>query len=153
MFVVFKHKCVHLFIHSPSSACCSLFSAINYDLVRTVDQRYFVSNKEMGTFSRAVQYCSQRGLELALPQNEEENLVLAQFFGDIHKTAWISVNNKKAEDNFEADLKRRPLTFTKWGEGQPDKSISDTGCTILSENGSWQVTDNCSQNAYIICQL
>lgn len=50
-------------------------------------------------------------------------------------------------------MKNQRLTFTKWGEGQPDKSIQDTGCTMLSENGIWQVTPECSMNAYIICQL
>uniref|UniRef100_A0A3B4WC53 C-type lectin domain-containing protein n=1 Tax=Seriola lalandi dorsalis TaxID=1841481 RepID=A0A3B4WC53_SERLL len=126
--------------------------AINYDFVQTVAEKYFVSYKETGTFSRAVEFCSQRGLDLALPQNEEENVALTQFFGVAYKTAWINVNTKKAEGNFEVDLKNRPLTFTKWGEGQPDR-LQDTGCTVLSENGAWHVTHDCSLNAYIICQL
>lgn len=112
-----------------------------------------MSNKERGSFSRAVEFCSQQHIELALPQNEEENNALTQVFGDVYKAAWISVNNKKAEGNFEVDMKNQRLTFTKWGEGQPDKSIQDTGCTMLSENGIWQVTPECSMNAYIICQL
>ncbi|XP_063336417.1 mannose-binding protein C-like [Pelmatolapia mariae] len=127
--------------------------AINYHFVRRVGQKYFVSNKERGSFSRAVEFCSQQHLELALPQNEEENNALTQVFGDVYKAAWISVNNKKAEGDFEVDMKNQRLTFTKWGEGQPDKSIQDTGCTMLSENGIWQVTPECFLNAYIICQL
>ncbi|XP_071349029.1 mannose-binding protein C-like isoform X2 [Trachinotus anak] len=126
--------------------------AINYDFVQTVAQKYFVSYKERGTFSRAVEFCSQRGLDLALPQNEEENIALTHFYGDTYKTAWINVNNKKAEGNFETDMKHQRLTFTKWGEGQPDKSIEHTGCTMVSENGAWQVTHDCSLNAFIICQ-
>ncbi|KAI3371090.1 hypothetical protein L3Q82_023732 [Scortum barcoo] len=116
----------------------SVTGTINFDFVRRVGQKYFVSYKQRGSFSTAVDFCSQRGLELALPQNEEENSVLTQVFGDVHKTAWINVNSNKAEGNFEADLKNRPLTFTKWGEGQPDRSIQDTGCTMLSENGVWR---------------
>ncbi|XP_074490045.1 mannose-binding protein C-like isoform X2 [Sebastes fasciatus] len=127
--------------------------AINYDFVRRVGQKYFVSYKERDSFSRAVEFCSQRNLELALPHNEEENNMLTQFFGDDYKTAWINVNNNKAEGNFEADMKKRPLTFTKWGEGQPDRSIQGTGCTMLSENGVWRVTPDCFLNAYIICQM
>ncbi|KAL4005479.1 hypothetical protein ACER0C_005192 [Sarotherodon galilaeus] len=127
--------------------------AINYHFVRRVGQKYFVSNKERGSFSRAVEFCSQQHLELALPQNEEENNALTQVFGDVYKAAWISVNNKKAEGNFEVDMKNQRLTFTKWGEGHPDKSIQDTGCTMLSENGIWRVTPECFLNAYIICQL
>ncbi|XP_033490466.1 mannose-binding protein C-like [Epinephelus lanceolatus] len=126
---------------------------INYDFFRKVGQKNFVSNKERGAFSRAVKFCFQQGLELALPQNEEENRVLTQFFGDIYKTAWININNKKAVGNFDSDMKNQPLTFTKWEEGQPDKSIQDTGCTMLSENGVWRVTPECSLNAYIICQI
>ncbi|XP_071348977.1 pulmonary surfactant-associated protein D-like [Trachinotus anak] len=127
--------------------------AINYRFVRKVGQKYFVSYKERDSFSTAVEFCSQRGLELALPQNEEENNVLTQVFGDVYKAAWININNKKAEGNFEADMKNRPLTFTKWGEGQPDRSIQGTGCTMLSENGIWQVTRECFLNAFIVCQL
>ncbi|XP_070763872.1 mannose-binding protein C-like [Enoplosus armatus] len=127
--------------------------AINYDFVRSVGQKYFVSSKERDSFSRAVDFCSQRGLELALPQNEEENNILTQVFGEVDKMAWINVNNKKEEGNFESDLKNQPLTFTKWGEGQPDKSIRDTGCTMLSENAVWTVTSECFLNAYIICQI
>ncbi|XP_036962594.1 mannose-binding protein-like [Acanthopagrus latus] len=127
--------------------------AINYDFVRRVGRKYFVSYKERGSFSRAVDFCSQQGLELALPQNEEENNILTQFFGDVHKMAWISVNINKAEGNFETDMKDQPLTFTKWGAGQPDRSIGDTGCTMLSEHGVWRLTQECSLNAYIVCQL
>ena len=112
-----------------------------------------MSYKERDSFSRAVEFCSQRGLELALPQNEEENNVLTQVFWEVYKKVWINVNNKKAEGNFEVDMKKQPLTFTKWGEGQPDKSISNTGCTMVSENGIWVVTHECFLNAYIVCQL
>ncbi|XP_063755290.1 mannose-binding protein C-like [Eleginops maclovinus] len=127
--------------------------AINFDFVRRVGQKFFVSYNKRDSFSSAVEFCTQQGLELALPQSEEENSILTQIFGDIYKEAWINVNNNKAEGNFETDMKNRPLTFTKWGEGQPDKSIQDTGCTRLSENGVWQVTSECFLNAYIICQI
>lgn len=128
------------------------FSAVNYDFVRKVGQKYFVSNKETGSFSRAVEFCSQQGLEMVLPKNEKENSALTQLFGEVDKTIWINVNNKKAGDNFETDMKNHPLTFTKWGGGQPDKSVRDTGCAMLSENGVWRVNE-CSLNAYIICQI
>ncbi|XP_034005182.1 mannose-binding protein C-like isoform X3 [Trematomus bernacchii] len=124
--------------------------AIIYDFVRRVGQKLFVSYKERDFFSTAVEFCTQQGLELALPQNEEENNILTQIFGDIYKEAWINVNNK---GNFQTDMKNRPLTFTKWGNGQPDKSIQGTGCTRLTENGFWEVTTECTNNGYIICQL
>ncbi|XP_071402003.1 pulmonary surfactant-associated protein D-like [Centroberyx affinis] len=127
--------------------------AVNYDFIRKAGQKYFVSYKERNSFSEAAEFCSQRGLELALPQNEEENNILTQFFGTVYKEAWINVNNNKAEGNFETDMKNRPLTFTKWGEGQPDKSIGDTGCTKVSDTGAWQVTKECFINAFIICEL
>uniref|UniRef100_UPI0037E97BFB mannose-binding protein C-like n=1 Tax=Semicossyphus pulcher TaxID=241346 RepID=UPI0037E97BFB len=127
--------------------------AMSYDFIQRVGQKYFVSYKERGSFSRAVEFCSQRGLELALPQDEAENNIVTEFFGDVYKMAWINVNNKKAEGNFGVDMKNQPLTFTKWGEGQPDKSIQDTGCTMLSENGVWSVTQECFLNGYIICQM
>ncbi|XP_041852921.1 mannose-binding protein C-like isoform X5 [Melanotaenia boesemani] len=126
--------------------------AINFDFVQKAGQKYFVSNKDKGSFFKAVEFCSQQGLELALPQSEEENNKLKQLFDEADKRAWINVKNKKAEGNFEADMNSRPLTFTKWGESQPDKSIQDTGCS-MSDNGIWRVTPDCSLNAYIICQL
>lgn len=143
----------------PTNKCFSyftflcFFSAINYDFVQIVDQKYFVSNKHRGNFSEALVFCSQRGLELALPQNAEENNALTQVHGKFRAKVWINVNNKKAEGEFKTDMKNRPLTFKNWGEGQPDKSIEDTGCTMLSENGSWQVTHECSLNVHIVCQL
>ncbi|XP_008274318.1 mannose-binding protein C-like [Stegastes partitus] len=127
--------------------------AITFDFVRSIGHKYFVSNKERGSFSKAVDFCSQRGLELALPQNEEENSMLTQLYGESDKMAWLNVNNEKAEGNFEFDMRKQPLTFTKWGQGQPDTSIQETGCTMLTENAVWQVTRECSQNAYIICQF
>ncbi|KAM7397262.1 hypothetical protein PAMP_020247 [Pampus punctatissimus] len=116
---------------------------LNYNFVQKVGQKYFVSNKETGSFSRAVEFCSQQGLELVLPKNEKENSALTQMFGEVDKTVWINVNNKKGNSE----------TFSKWGEGQPDKSVGDTGCTVLSENGVWRVSHECSLNAYIICQI
>lgn len=129
------------------------FSAVKHDFVRRVGQKYFVSNKERGSFSQAIEFCSQQDLELALPRNEEENSALTQLFGEVDKMVWIYVNNKKAEGHFETDMKNRRLTFTKWGEGQPNGSVGDTGCTMLSENGVWRVSQDCSLNAYIICQI
>ncbi|XP_037834276.1 pulmonary surfactant-associated protein A-like [Kryptolebias marmoratus] len=130
-----------------------LDQAVNFDFVRKVGQKYFVSNKETDSFSKAVEFCSQQGLELALPQSEEENRILTQLIGEADKTAWINVNNKKAEGDFRSDLKNQPLTFTKWGEGEPDDSIQGTGCTMVSETGMWRVTQDCSLNTYIICQI
>ncbi|XP_067358299.1 mannose-binding protein C-like [Channa argus] len=127
--------------------------AISYDFVKRIGEKYFVSDKERGTFSRAYEFCSQRGLELAFPQNNDENRALTQMFDEAVKMAWINVNNEKAVSNFKADMKNQPLTFTNWAEGQPDKSIQDIGCTMLSENGAWRVTEECSLIAYIICQL
>ncbi|XP_072241355.1 mannose-binding protein C-like [Leuresthes tenuis] len=127
--------------------------AINFNFVRKIGQKYLVSNKERGSFLKAVEFCSQQGLELAQPQSEEENSMLAQLWGENDKKVWIRVNNKKADGNFETNINNQPLTFTKWGEAQPDDTIQDTGCTILSDNGFWSVARDCSLNAYIICQL
>ncbi|XP_026221855.1 mannose-binding protein C-like [Anabas testudineus] len=127
--------------------------AISYDFVRRVGQRYFVSYKKEGSFSKAVEFCSQQGLELALPQNEDENSALTQVFDKDIKKAWINVHNNKAEGNFQVDMKNKPLSFTKWAEGQPDTSIQNTGCTLLLENGMWKVTQECSVNACIVCQI
>ncbi|XP_061576865.1 mannose-binding protein C-like [Cololabis saira] len=127
--------------------------AINYPFVRRVGQKYFVSNKKRDRFQTAVEFCSQRGLELALPQNQEENSALTEVFGDAFKTVWINVNQKKAEGNFEVDMNNRTLIFTKWGRGQPDTSIRDTGCTMVGENGLWNVTQECFLNAFVVCQL
>ncbi|XP_047453145.1 mannose-binding protein C-like [Mugil cephalus] len=127
--------------------------ALNFDFARRVGQKYFVSKKERGSFSKAVEFCSQQGLELALPKNEEESSMLTQVFDDGNKLIWLNVNDKKSEGNFEVDMKNRPLTFTEWGEGQPDKSMEDTGCTMMTENGLWRVTRECSLNAYIVCQF
>ncbi|XP_026221853.1 pulmonary surfactant-associated protein D-like [Anabas testudineus] len=126
---------------------------ISYDFVRRVGQRYFVSYKKEGSFSKAVEFCSQQGLELALPQNEDENSALTQVFDKDVKRAWINVNNNKAEGDFQVDMKNKPLSFTKWAKGNPDTSIQTTGCTLLLENGMWKVTQECSVNACIVCQI
>ncbi|KAM9753197.1 mannose-binding protein-like [Menidia menidia] len=127
--------------------------AVNYQFVRRVGQKYFVSNKSRESFGKAVEFCSQRGLELALPQSEEENSALTEVFWDVYKAVWINVNKKKSEGNFLVDGKKQPLTYMKWAEGQPDESIEDTGCTMLSDKGLWTVTRECFLNAYIVCQL
>ncbi|MED6289047.1 hypothetical protein CHARACLAT_032325 [Characodon lateralis] len=106
--------------------------AISFNFVRKVDQKYFVSNKERGSFLKAVEFCSQQGLELALPQTEEENRILIQLLGEADKIAWININSRKAEGNFQSDMKSQPLTFTKWGERQPDQTIQDTGCSMVT---------------------
>ncbi|KAK2842582.1 hypothetical protein Q5P01_012782 [Channa striata] len=137
----------------PGPAGYPRAKAINYSHVQRIGEKFFVINKERGSFSMAVEFCSQQGLVLALPQKEEENNVLTQLFGDNNKMAWINVNSKRAEGNFETDMKKQPLTFTKWADGQPNKSIQDTGCTMLSEDGVWRVTQECSMNAYAISQI
>ncbi|XP_043981366.1 uncharacterized protein LOC122835933 [Gambusia affinis] len=127
--------------------------ALTFDFVRKAGQKYFVSNKERGSFQKAADFCQQRGLELALPQSEEENHMLLQLMGQDEKRAWININMRKAEGNFQSDMKNRPLTFTKWGERQPDQRIQDIGCSMATEDGTWRVTPDCSLDADIICQL
>ncbi|KAM9854825.1 mannose-binding protein C-like [Aulostomus maculatus] len=140
-------------IEALNQAVTKLETSVKYNFVRTAGKKYFVSDKEKGSFFKAVEFCSQQGLELALPQNEEENNLLTQAFDDVDQAAWINVNDKKAKGNFEVDMKERPLTFTRWGPGQPDVSVESTGCTMVSEHGHWVVTTECSFNAIIICQL
>ncbi|XP_036003163.1 mannose-binding protein C isoform X2 [Fundulus heteroclitus] len=140
-------------VESLMKIAAKLDVAMSFDVVRKVNQKYFVSNKEKGSFLKAVEFCSQQGLELALPQSEEENRILIQLIGEDDKRAWININNRKAEGNFQSDMKNRPLIFTNWGERQPDESIQDTGCSMVTENGTWRVTPDCSQNIYIICQI
>ncbi|XP_027855391.1 pulmonary surfactant-associated protein D-like [Xiphophorus couchianus] len=127
--------------------------AITYSFVRKVGEKYFVSYKEREPFEKAVNFCSQRGLELALPQSEEENNALAEVFDDAYQTVWINVNKKKAQGDFTLDANDRPLTFAKWGDGQPDASVQDVGCTMVSRNGFWKVTKECFLNAYVVCQF
>ncbi|XP_014869587.1 PREDICTED: pulmonary surfactant-associated protein D-like isoform X1 [Poecilia mexicana] len=127
--------------------------AITYSFVRKVGEKYFVSDKERRRFEKAVEFCSQRGLELALPQSEEENSALTEVFSDPYKTVWINVNKEKAQGNFTLDANNRPLTFTKWGAGQPDASVQDVGCTMVSKNSFWEVTKECFLYAYVVCQI
>uniref|UniRef100_A0A1A8QMV2 Scavenger receptor class A, member 3 n=1 Tax=Nothobranchius rachovii TaxID=451742 RepID=A0A1A8QMV2_9TELE len=127
--------------------------AVGYPFVRKVGQKYFVSNKERDSFEKAVEFCSQRGLELALPQNQEENNKLTEVFRDGYTEVWINVSKNKAEGNSAVYTNNRPLTFTKWDKDQPDASIQDFGCTMLTENGFWRVTRECFLNAFIVCQL
>ncbi|XP_045571725.1 pulmonary surfactant-associated protein D isoform X3 [Salmo salar] len=127
-------------------------TAINYDFTRRVDKKYFVSHKRPGSFDDAVQFCTKRGLVLALPKNEEENTALTQVFEGALKNAWLNVDNSK-EGKFQVDLKGHPLTFSKWGDGEPKVPNGDKGCTMLTESGAWQVTYDCSFNAYIVCEI
>lgn len=127
-------------------------SAINYDFTRRVDKKYFVSHKRPGSFDDAVQFCTKRGLVLALPKNEEENTALTQVFEGALKNAWLNVDNSK-EGKFQVDLKGHPLTFSKWGDGEPKVPNGDKGCTMLAESGAWQVTYECSFNALIVCEI
>ncbi|XP_028287226.1 mannose-binding protein-like [Parambassis ranga] len=140
-------------VYAVKKNLANLELAISYDFVRGIGQKYFVSLKKRGSFSKALEFCSQRGLELALPQSEEENSILTEVFEEYSdRGVWIGVNNKWAEGKFRADMKNQPLTFSKWAEGQPDRSIRGTGCTMLKNDGMWRVTDECSSSSYIICQ-
>ncbi|CAB1350191.1 unnamed protein product, partial [Coregonus sp. 'balchen'] len=123
--------------------------AINYDFARRVANKYFVSHKRQGAFDDAVQFCTKRGLLLALPKNEEENTALTQVLEGAFNNVWLNVDNSK-EGTFQLDLKGHPLTFSKWGDGEPKVPNGDRGCTMLTESGAWQVTSNCSFNAYIM---
>uniref|UniRef100_A0A4W5QT51 C-type lectin domain-containing protein n=1 Tax=Hucho hucho TaxID=62062 RepID=A0A4W5QT51_9TELE len=90
-----------------------------------------------GSFDDAVQFCTKRGLVLALPKNEGENTALTQVFDGAFKNAWLNVDNSK-EGKFQVDLK---------------VPSGDRGCTMLTESGAWQVTYDCSFNAYIVCEI
>ncbi|KAM9755067.1 mannose-binding protein C-like isoform 1-T3 [Menidia menidia] len=140
-------------VETLQKTVAKLEKAINFNFARKVGQKYFVTNKERGSFWKAVEFCSQPGLELALPQSEEENSKLAQLWDEADEKAWINVNTKKAEGNFETNTNNQPLTFTKWGAAQPDETIQETGCSLLSGDGVWRVVQACSMDAYIICQL
>ncbi|KAL0973814.1 hypothetical protein UPYG_G00211520 [Umbra pygmaea] len=124
--------------------------AINYNFVRRVNNKYFVSQKRLASFDGAVQFCTNMGLVLALPQNEEENVALTDIFEGT-ETAWINVNSSK-QQKFQIDLNGNPITFTKWGNGEPNIPSGDKGCTMLTKAGTWQVTPDCS-NSYVVCEI
>uniref|UniRef100_A0A3P9MMK3 C-type lectin domain-containing protein n=1 Tax=Oryzias latipes TaxID=8090 RepID=A0A3P9MMK3_ORYLA len=154
-FLTFSSMKTHVvFFFVAKSLSLSLFFPANtFQFLWNVGQKFFVSNKDSGSFETAVEFCSQQGLELALPQNEEENSKLMEVFGDAFKDVWISVKNKTADGTFQVDVKNQPLTFTKWEKGQPGDSIQHTGCTVLTGNGFWRVMHDCHYNTFIVCQL
>uniref|UniRef100_A0A6Q2Z5W8 C-type lectin domain-containing protein n=1 Tax=Esox lucius TaxID=8010 RepID=A0A6Q2Z5W8_ESOLU len=126
--------------------------AINYDFTRRVNNRYFVSDKTQGSFDEAVQFCSKMGFVLALPKNEEENVALTQVFEGGFEQAWVNVDNSK-QANFKVDLNGQPLTFSKWGDGEPKEPSGDKGCTMVTKSGVWKITSECSANSYIVCEI
>uniref|UniRef100_A0A4W6CPZ6 C-type lectin domain-containing protein n=1 Tax=Lates calcarifer TaxID=8187 RepID=A0A4W6CPZ6_LATCA len=77
---------------------------INYNFVRRVGQKYFVSNKERDYFSRATEFCSQQGLELPLPQNEEESNVLIINTSIKDTGCTMLSENGVISENFHADI-------------------------------------------------
>ncbi|XP_064817360.1 mannose-binding protein C-like [Oncorhynchus masou masou] len=125
---------------------------INYDFTRRVDKKYFVSHKRPGSFDDAVQFCTQEGLGVGFAEERGENTALTQVFEGALKNAWLNVDNSK-EGRFQVDLKGHPLPFSKWGDGEPKVPDGDRGCTMLTESGAWQVTYDCSFNAYIVCEI
>lgn len=127
--------------------------AMSYDFVRRVGKKYYVSYKVQRDFDEAVRFCANRGLALALPKSDVENAILTEFLDEGFNTAWINVENRKQEGKFEVDMKGQPLTFTKWGNGEPKVPEGEKGCTLLKESGTWQVTNKCFTLSCTICEI
>jgi len=83
-------------------------------------------------WTAAIADCESKGLELALPKNEEENAQLQrdlQASFETHPNAakfahenwcWIAASDEETEDTWLAVKDNEPLTYFNWDKKQPD---------------------------------
>ena len=119
---------------------------------------YFYSNKGK-THQEAVNFCSKNGDngKLLEPKNEidyDQVLTLAEEKG--LNNIWIGVmktNNNTEYHHFYYNSDHSPVTWTKWGPGEPqDWGRNDNCVQIEIGNGGKWFDDDCSARKQFVCE-
>ncbi|KAG9330471.1 hypothetical protein JZ751_024268 [Albula glossodonta] len=127
-----------------------LEKVMQFQYVKKVGQKYFVSDKTSGTFDEAVKLCGAVSAAPALPRSPEENQLLSRFLAG-SESAWLSANDRTTEGTF-VDLQGQPIKFSSWKASEPNNYKGVEDCAIVLPNGTWNDV-KCDSNVIIVCEI
>ncbi|KAJ8410303.1 hypothetical protein AAFF_G00202840 [Aldrovandia affinis] len=135
-----------------SARLSKLDKVLGFQAFRKMGSKYYMSDKVKVSFDEGQQLCRDAGASLALPRSDAENRALSQFLsvsGAPH--AFIRATDRKTDGQF-LDLDGRPLTFLKWGAGEPNNYKGPEDCVVISTSALWADVP-CSAKHLIICEI
>lgn len=126
-------------------------AASRFRTFKRIGQKYYVTDGHVALFDGALSYCSTFGASLVLPRTNVENQALAKLTEEYPAPhSFIGTTDRKHEGQF-TDLYDRPLTFTKWGSGEPQNAGSGEDCVIVIPAGTWHDV-SCDSNR-VVCEI
>ncbi|XP_063058741.1 mannose-binding protein C-like [Engraulis encrasicolus] len=129
-----------------------LETASRFRTFKRIGQKYYVTDGHVALFDGALSYCSTFGASLVLPRTNVENQALAKLTEEYPAPhSFIGTTDRKHEGQF-TDLDDRPLTFTKWGSGEPQNTGSGEDCVIVIPAGTWHDV-SCDSNRRVVCEI
>ncbi|KAH8325905.1 hypothetical protein KR067_009932, partial [Drosophila pandora] len=121
-----------------------------FDNFIEIGTRYFYIEEDFRvTWFTAVEWCRDKGGQLAVIQNEEElNAINAKL--DPNSSYWLDINDLAYEGQYESWTSGKRAPYLKWWDGEPNNSNENEDCVLLKENAMRD--EACYNSCYYICQ-
>lgn len=115
-----------------------------------IGTRYFYIEEDFRvTWFTAIEWCRNKGGQLAVIQNEEElNAINAKL--DVNSSYWLDINDLAYEGHYESWTSGKTTPYLKWYTDEPDNYNENEDCVLLRENVMWD--QDCYRSSYYICQ-
>ncbi|XP_073705677.1 mannose-binding protein-like [Garra rufa] len=121
---------------------------------RRVGQKYYITDGVVGNFDQGIKYCKDFGGTMALPRNSAENEALLKLVvssGLSSKKPYIGVTDRETEGRM-VDTEGKQLTFSNWGQGQPDDYKGLQDCGVIDDSGRWD-DGSCGDTRHFMCEI
>ncbi|XP_066982679.1 macrophage mannose receptor 1-like isoform X2 [Macrobrachium rosenbergii] len=123
-----------------------------YDKYYSYKDECYRPEKTPMTWEDAEKTCAAEGSHLASAYDVHQNSflwILGQEDPMLHP--WIGLNNRKVQSTYEWS-DNWPVTYTNWGEAQPQVNVTDKNCVMLdSDDGHWY-NERCDEPKPFLCK-
>ncbi|XP_062620107.1 lectin BRA-3-like [Saccostrea cucullata] len=113
--------------------------------------QYLISTARK-SWDTAQSSCDALGGKLAEIQSKEENYFLQSLSKNIGDTVWIGGSDREIEDTWAWTENGDLLSFTFWGEKQPNNYHDQDCLTLFKEFDFLWADEDCDGNYHYICE-
>ena len=88
--------------------------------------------------------------------NEHESQFVLSYFSEITQHAWMGLTYKYDLETGSLEYTWNDnmyLIYSYWGQSQPSKPETETGCVEFLETGAWTMSKSCTTALPFICKI
>ncbi|MBN3306093.1 COL10 protein, partial [Amia calva] len=121
--------------------------------IKETEEKFYLIIKEAKKYKDALTNCRLRGGTLAMPKDEETNLLITSSISQAGLSrVFIGLHDSDKEGQFMY-VDNTPLqNFTGWSPGEPNNAAVNENCVEMVNTGSWNDVE-CDLTIYFVCEF